>query len=268
MKAHVHRYSGPAALIVALLALVVAMSPLAIGASAITRVTSKPRPHAILRLDKKAKFPVRAIPTVRRARNSSRLGGKTLSAVTPSCAPTTVDLGTWCLMASPYPTAGNEVGRTNYLFATEKCVSLGGYLPTAAQLVGAASRVKLSSTISDSQLTASTDLDPGDGLKDRREMSASLTTTSAGSSAAGSQGVSDGSRGDPNQGEPNPVPLPANPTPDTLQYITVYDKGDRGGFAGSRPVSEPESFRCAFNKVPGASSDEDGAGQGTGQTIG
>jgi len=171
-------------------------------------------------------------------------------------------------MAAPYPTAGNEVGRTNYQFATDKCVELGGYLPTAAQLIGAASRVKLSSTITDSQLAATIDLDPSDGLKDRREMSATLVTTAAGSSAAGSEGVSDGSRGDPNQGEPNPVPLPANPTPDTLQYITVYDKGDRGGFAGSRPVSEPESFRCAFDKVPGASSDEAGAGQGTSQTIG
>jgi len=264
MKALAHHYSGPAALIVALLAFVVAMSPLADGASR----SSKPRPYGILRLDKKAKVPVRAIPTVRKARNSSRLGGKTLSAVTPSCSPTTVDLGTWCLMASPYPTAGKEVGRTNYQFASDKCVALGGWLPTAAQLIGAASRVKLSSTITDSQLTASIDLDPSDGLKDRREMSSTLATTSAGSSAAGSQGVSDGSRGDPNQGEPNPVPQPANPAPDTLQYITVYDKNDDGGFAGSRPVSEPETFRCAFNKIPGASSDEDGAGQGTGQTIG
>jgi hypothetical protein len=205
---------------------------------------------------------------VKKARNASRLGGKTRAALTPSCSPTTVDLGTWCLMASPYPPAGNEAGRTNYRFATEKCVALGGYLPSAGQLIGAASRVKLASTIHDSELTASVDADASDGLKDRREMSATLTTTAAGSSAAGSQGISDGSRGDPNQGEPNPVPRPANPTPDTLQYITVYDGGDAGGFAGSRPVSEPENFRCAFNKVPGASSDEAGAGQGTGDTIG
>lgn len=79
---------------------------------------------------------------------------------------------------------------------------MGGYLPTAAQPIGAAARVKLSSTIDDSQLTAAIDLDATDGLKDRREMSATLVTTQAGSSAAGSQGVSDGSKGDPSRGSP------------------------------------------------------------------
>ena len=264
MKASTHRWSGPAALTVAVLAFVGATTGLADGAaSKVARVVSAPRPLAVLRLDKTGKFPAKAIPTVARARTADRLEGSTLDQITPSCAPTTVDLGTWCLMAGPYPLLNTEVGRNDYLFASQKCVSLGGWLPTAAQLVGAAARVKLASTIDDAQLTATTDLDPGDGLKDRREMSATLVTTAAGAGAAGSQGVSDGSRGDPRQGEPDPVPLPANPAPDTLQYVTVYDKGDKGGFAGSRPVSEPEAFRCGFDKVPGASADENGAGQGT-----
>ena len=73
----------------------------------------------------------------------------------------------------------------------------------------------------------------------------------AGSSAAGSQGVSEGSRGDPRAGEPDPVPLPSNPAPETLQYVTVYDNGDSGGFAGGRPVSATELFRCAFPKTQG-----------------
>ncbi|MBA3748227.1 MAG: hypothetical protein H0W96_12160 [Solirubrobacterales bacterium] len=264
MKAPVHRWGAPAALVIALLALAESTTEFAEGAaSKLARVVSSPRPFAVLRLDRKARFPAKAIPTVARARNADRLGGTSLTDVTLSCAPTSVDLGTWCLMAAPYALLNTEVGRNNYLFATRKCVELGGYLPTAAQLVGAAARVKLASKITDAQLTASIDLDPGDGLKDRREMSSTLVTTAAGSGAAGSQGVSDGSRGDPRQGEPDPVPMPANPTPDTLQYVTVYDNGDRGGFAGSRPVSEPENFRCAFDKVPGASADEDGAGQGT-----
>jgi hypothetical protein len=118
--------------------------------------------------------------------------------------------------------------------------------------------VKLASTIDDSQLTASIDLDRTDGLKDRREMSSTLTTVTAGSSAAGSEGVTEGSKGDPRQGEPDPVPLPANPTPDTLQYVTVYDNGDKGGFAGSKPISQPEQFRCAFNKAPGEGGEEVG----------
>ncbi len=77
-------------------------------------------------------------------------------------------------------------------------------------------------------------------------------------SAAGSQGVSDGSRGDPRAGEPDPAPQPANPAPETLQYVTVYDNGDKGGFAGSRPVSQPEQFRCAFDKAQGADAAEEG----------
>jgi hypothetical protein len=34
--------------------------------------------------------------------------------------------------------------------------------------------------------------------------------------------------------------------PDTLQYVTVYDNYNQGGFAGSEPVSTPENFRCGF----------------------
>jgi hypothetical protein len=151
-----------------------------------------------------------------------------------------------------------EAGENNYFWATQACVKMGGYLPTAAQLIGAANRVKLESTIHDSQLTATIDADPSVGLKDQREMSATLVTTAAGSDAAGSEGVSVGSTGDPRTGEPNPVPLPAVPAPSTLQYVTVYSNGTKGGFAGSQPVSEPQSFRCAFNEMPGANSNEEG----------
>ena len=155
-------------------------------------------------------------------------------------------------MTAPYPLTNDQVGKNNYFFATQACVAMGGYLPTAAQLIGAANRVKLESTIHDSQLTATVQIDPTRGLKDQREMSATLVTTAAGSDAAGSEGVSVGSTGDPRQGEPNPTPFPANPQPETLQYVTVYDNGNAGGFAGSEPVSQPENFRCAFEKIPGA----------------
>ena len=40
--------------------------------------------------------------------------------------------------------------------------------------------------------------------------------------------------------------------PESLQYVTVYSNGQKGGFAGSSPVGNPENFRCAFNKAPGA----------------
>ena len=262
MKERISRHSGTAALAISMLALVGSTTGLASAArhaivSAIGGhpISAKPRPGGLLVLGKNRKFPASAIPTVN---NATRLGGKTLADVEPSCPPTTVDLGTWCEMTSFYPLTNAQAGQNNYFWASQACVQMGGYLPTAAQLIGAAGRVKLASTIHDSQLTSTISLDPSVGLKDLREMSASLATTAAGSDAAGSEGVSVGSTGDPRTGEPNPVPLPAVPAPSTLQYVTVYSNGTKGGFAGSEPVSTPENFRCAFNKVPGANSAANG----------
>lgn len=251
--------SARAALIVSAIALIVSTTGIADAArGAITKVTSTPKPGAVLRLDAKGRFPARAIPKVAAARSADRVGGRTATELTGSCAPQTADLGTYCLQTSPYPLTNEDQGKNSYFFATQTCAEEGGYLPTAAQLIGAAARVKLASTIDDSQTTASIDTDPTDGLKDRREMSGTLITTAAGSSAAGSTGVTDGSRGDPKAGEPDPVPAPANPSPETLQYVMVYDNGDKGGFAGSKPVGSPETFRCAFNKLEGAADAEEG----------
>ncbi len=127
----------------------------------------------------------------------------------------------------------------------------GGFLPSAAELVGAAPRIKLASYLTDSETDADIDILPGDGLSDRREMSSTLVTVEAGSSASGLLGVSEGSRGNPQTGEPNPVVLPAVPAPDTLQYVTVVDNGDRGGVAGSKPVTQGERFRCGYYKAQG-----------------
>jgi hypothetical protein len=218
------------------------------------RVSTKPYADGILLLGKNKKFPAAAIPTVK---DASKVGGMTVSDLS-SCPPTTADLGTWCLEDSPYPLLNTQVGQNNYFWAAQTCVEKGGYLPTAAQLIGAAKRVKLESTIHDNLDTSTIQQDPSVGLKDQREMSATLVTTAAGSDAAGSEGVSVGSLGNPRTGEPNPVPLPAVPAPATLQYVTVYSNGTKGGFAGSEPVSQPENFRCAYEKVPGANKSEDG----------
>jgi hypothetical protein len=249
-----------AALAVAVAALVLSMTGVsdAVRKHVFPSASTKPRPYGVLRLNKHKQFPASAIPKVRAAKRADKVGGKRASELISKCAPDQVDFGTWCLMNAPYGVTNQEIGKNNYFFATQKCVDLGGYLPSAAQLVGAAGRVKLSSTIDDSQVSASIDLDPTDGLKDRREMSATLVTTAAGSIAAGSEGVTEGSRGDPKQGEPDPVPLPANPSPETLQYVTVYDNHDKGGFAGSKPVSQAENFRCAFSKAQGQKASEVG----------
>jgi hypothetical protein len=224
-----------AALILALAAFVFSGAGRSIAANMLPGPSLQPKKFGILRLNAKKKFPASVLP----------------KSVFAGCSPETVKIGTVCMMTNPYPLEKDEIGKADYFFATQKCAGLGGYLPTAAQLIGAAKRVKLAGRVDDNEVTASTDVDPTDGLKDRREMSATLTTTASGGRAAGSMGVSEVSRGDPKAGEPDPIPVPADPSPETLHYVTVYDNGNRGGFAGGKPVGQPENFRCAFNFTQG-----------------
>lgn len=218
--------------------------------------STKPKKYGILRLNSKKRYPAAVIPKVAAARRADNLGGATRVDLSLSCPPTSVDLGSWCLDAAPYPLPNEDAGKNDYLYASKACVDAGGYLPTAAQLLGAVDRVKLASTIDDNQTTASVDQDPSDGLKDQREMTSTLFSTAAGLSAAGSQGVTVGSRGDPRQGEPDPVPVPAVPLPATLAYVTVFDNHNHGGFAGGAAVSAPMTFRCAYSKTQGEANEE------------
>jgi hypothetical protein len=244
------------ATVIALIALVFSTTGLAdaarnavVSAIAGHPVSTRPRAGGILLLGKNRKFTAAAIPTVA---NAKRIAGKTPEQLEGTCPPQTVDLGTWCLDTAPYPLTNAQAGKNNYIWASKACVAEGGWLPTAGELIGAAERVKLESTIHDSPLSATVQLDPSRGLQDQREMSSTLVTTEAGSAAAGFEGVSEGSTGNPRQGQANPTPLPANPLPESLQYVTVYSNAQKGGFAGSEPVGNPENFRCAFNKAPGA----------------
>lgn len=224
-----------AALVLALAAVVFSGAGASLAAKVLPGPSVKPQKFGVLRLNAKKKFPASVLP----------------NSVFDHCSPETVKIGTVCMMTNPYPLEKSEIGKNDYFFATQKCASLGGYLPTAAQLIGAAKRVKLAGRVDDNEVTASTDVDATDGLKDKREMSSTLTTTASGGRAAGSMGVSDVSRGDPKAGEPDPIPVAADPAPETLQYVTVYDNGNHGGFAGGKPVGQPENFRCAFNFAQG-----------------
>ena len=243
-------------MVVALIALVLSTTGMAdaarravISTFAGHPVSAKPHAGGLLLLGKDRKFPASAIPTVN---NASRVGGKTAAQLEGTCPPDTVDIGSWCLDSAPYPLTNADVGKNNFIWASKACEAEGGWLPSASELLGAAARVKLESTVHDSPLTATVNQDPSRGLKDEREMSSTLITTEAGSQAAGSEGVSEGATGDPRQGQANPIELQANPLPESLQYVTVYDNGNAGGFAGSEPVIDPENFRCAYNKTPGA----------------
>jgi hypothetical protein len=216
------------------------------------RLSARPYANGLLLLGANRRFPASAIPTVK---DSDQLSGHTFDQIVPGCPPDTVDLGTWCLDSSTYPVPSADAGKNNYFFATQACVHSGGWLPTAGELIGAAPEVRLESTLHDSPLTAIIDEDPSNGLKDQREMSSTLVTTAAGAEAAGSEGVSEGSTGNPELGEPNPTPKSAVPEPETLQYVTVYSNGTKGGFAGAESVADAQSFRCAYSKSPGASSE-------------
>jgi hypothetical protein len=180
------------------------------------------------------------------AKLSKRVKG--LKAACP--IPDAVDLGTWCLESSVHPIPPKNIGKNDYVYATRACVKDGGWLPSAAQLIGAASRAKLQSTIDDNPTTSGVDefQTAVNGIKDKREMSGDLFTVTAGSDAAGSEGVTPGARGATALGEPDPTPMPANPVPDTLDYVTVYDNHNQGGFAGGEPVGAAENFRCAYAK--------------------
>lgn len=247
-------------MVVALVALALSTTGLAdaarravVSAIAGHPISAKPHAGGILLLGGNRKFPAAAIPTVK---NADRVGGKTAAELAGTCPPDSISVGggsgSWCMETTVYPLTNADVGKNNFVFAAKTCEEAGGWLPSAAELIGAASFIKLESTIHDSQLTATVNLDPTRGLKDEREMSSTLVTTEAGSAAAGFEGVSEGATGDPRQGQANPLPLPANPFPESLQYVTVYDNGNKGGFAGSEPVIDPENFRCAYNKTPGA----------------
>jgi hypothetical protein len=248
------------AMVVALVALVLSTTGLADAARhAVTAaiaghpVSATPHAGGILVLGKNKKFPAAAIPTVK---DASEIGGKTAAQLEGTCPPDSVSVGggsgSWCIETTVYPLTNADVGKNNFMFASKTCEEAGGWLPSAAELIGAAASIKLESVIRDSQLTATINLDPSRGLKDEREMSSTLVTTEAGSAAAGFEGVSEGASGDPRQGQANPIPLPADPYPESLQYVTVYDNFNKGGFAGSEPIIEPQNFRCAYNKTPGA----------------
>jgi hypothetical protein len=244
------------AMVVALIALVFSTTGLADAArhAALAAIDGHPlssTPHAggLLVLGRNRKFPAAAIPTVK---DASHLDGKTAAELVGNCPPDTVNLGTWCLESAPYPLTKADDGKNDFIWASKACEAAGGWLPSASQLLGAAARVKLESTIHDSPLTSTIDLDPTRGLKDEREMSSTLVTTEAGSAASGSEGVSEGATGDPRQGQANPIPLQANPLPESLQYVTVYSNHQQGGFAGSQPVFEPQNFRCAYGLAANA----------------
>ena len=240
----VPRLLSAAALLVSIAALVMAMSGMAAS-------QGKPQAHKLVYLNAKGKLPASVLPEVPKARSAKTLGGASRQKLSAACPVSgAIDLGSWCLDGNTFKIPTADVGKNNWVYASQKCVEEGGWLPTAAQLIGAAPKAALKSTLDDDPGTSATTEFPEarNGIKDEREMAADLFTTTAGTAAAGSEGVTNGSRGATATGEPDPLPAPANPFPGSLDYVTVFDNHNVGGFAGGKAVSEPENFRCAYAK--------------------
>src|SRR5262245_4081215 len=60
-----------------------------------------------------------------------------------------VRFGTWCLESTPHTIPTDDVGKNDYFYAAQTCAREGGWLPSAAQLIGAAPKAALQSTIDD-----------------------------------------------------------------------------------------------------------------------
>ena len=95
-------------------------------------------------------------------------------------------------------------------------------------------------------------LDPSRGLLDQREMSSTLITTQAGSAAAGSEGVSEGATGNPRQGQAEPDPAARQPAAADAAVRDRLQQRPEGRLRRIGAGRQPENFRCAFNKSPGA----------------
>lgn len=187
------------------------------------KVSKKPRAGALVPLTSKGKFPAATIPKNISVRNADRVGGWNADEVIDKCPPEAADVGSFCMLASTVTIPAADVGKNNFVWASSYCGQKGGWLPSAAQLIASAGRVKLKSTSNDNELTASIDV-----TKNQREMSSTLIATDLGN-----------------------VGAYATPVPGGLSYLTVFDNDNNGGLAGAKAVTATENFRCAFGKYNG-----------------
>jgi hypothetical protein len=245
----VPRVLSAAALLVSIVALVSSMGGLAPAAKSPTE--SKPTATRQKEKQQKAKQKKEAAKQRAAAKKEAASINKRFGEVTAACPISgAIDLGSWCLEGSTFKVPTAEAGQNTFFYAAQKCVQEGGWLPTAAQLIGAAPVAPLKSTTDDDAGTSGASEFPeaSVGIKDEREMTSDLFTVGPGARAAGTEGVTAGSKGVGNLGEPDPFPSPAEPSPETLDYVTVYDNHNLGGFAGGEPVGKAENFRCAYAK--------------------
>ena len=214
-------------------------------------VSAQPHAGGILLLGSNRKFPASAIPTVQRTPRAS--AARPPSELAGTCPParSTSARGAWTPRPSRSPR--NSSARTTSSSPARACEKEGGWLPSASELLGAAERVKLESTIHDSQLTATINLDPTRGLKDEREMSSRWSRPKRARPRRASRASAKAPPATRARARPTRSPLPGQPA---ARIAAVRDRlQQRARRAASRarsPSTNPENFRCAFNKTPGA----------------
>ena len=253
-----------AALVISVVALVFSMTGVseAVRKRAFPGASTKPQPYGVLRLNKHRKFPAARDPEgAPRAQRADRLGGKRAEDLTRDCAPEHGRLRH--LVPDERALRRSRTTRSARTTTSSRRRSASSSAATCrppAQLIGAAPRVKLASTIDDSQLSASIDLDPTDGMKDRREMSATLSRPSRPARARRARRASPRARkGDPEQGEPDPVPLPANPQPGDAPVRDRLRQPRQGRLRGLQAGQPAGALPLRVRQGPGSRSARGGS---------
>ena len=66
------------------------------------------------------------------------MGGKTAAELEGDCPPDTISpaaaAGVW--KRRTYPLTNADVGKNNFIWASKKCEEVGGWLPSASELIG------------------------------------------------------------------------------------------------------------------------------------
>ena len=126
LRARLHENSGPAALVISCIALVLTFTGAADAArQAAMKVVSKPKPGAVLKLGKNGKFPSKAIPKVDSARSADQIGGFAAEELKATCGAEYVDIGTWCLSSATYSVPPADAGKNDFFYAVHACNDLG-----------------------------------------------------------------------------------------------------------------------------------------------
>ena len=216
-------------------------------------VSTKPHAGGVLLLGQEQEIPGRGDPHGQRTPRASAARPPNSSQAPARRRRSTSAPGAW----TPRPTRSprRTSARTTSSSRARRARPKAAGCPRASELLGAAERVKLESTIHDSQLTATIDLDPSRGpeRRTRDELDAGHDRSRVGRRRVrGRQ-----RRGDrqPPPGPGQPVPLPGQPAARIAAVRDRLQQQQPGRLRRLRAASRNrENFRCAFNKTPGRAS--------------